>query len=105
MTQPAVLHQFLLRQRLLQISPGPSCQNDSRSFCPPHLAGPTAEFPITEDSITTQQLVFLRMARLQDSAQLAKVGLYRAVGHGREGGREGHPVLALLLHPPPGVHN
>lgn len=32
-----------------------------------------AEFPITQDSITTQQLVYLRMARLQDPAQLAKV--------------------------------
>ncbi|PRW58899.1 rubisco small subunit N-methyltransferase [Chlorella sorokiniana] len=35
--------------------------------------GVRAEFPITQDSITTQQLVYLRMARLQDPAQLAKI--------------------------------
>eukprot|EP00887_Chlorella_sp_A99_P004667 scaffold4.g4667.t1 len=30
------------------------------------------EFPITQDGITTQQLAYLRLARLQDPAQLAK---------------------------------
>ena len=38
-----------------------------------HAAGPREQFPITEDRITTQHLVYLRMARLQDPAQLAKV--------------------------------
>ena len=34
--------------------------------------GAKAEFPIFEDRIATQQLVYLRLARLQNAAQLAK---------------------------------
>lgn len=43
---------------------------------PFHCPGVRAEFPITQDSITTQQLVYLRLARLQDSAQLAKASCW-----------------------------
>ena len=37
-------------------------------------AGPKVEFPIFEDRIATQHLVYLRMSRLQDPAQLMQVG-------------------------------
>lgn len=77
------------------------CQSDAPcpTRHPPHtLTNPTAlppfrcpgvraEFPITQDSITTQQLVYLRLARLQDSAQLAKAS---CVG---QGGGEGGLAL------------
>lgn len=60
----------------------PAVAPDWHGPCPHPLLppGPTTEFPITEDSFTTQQLVFLRMARLQDPAQLAKVRGEVAVG-------------------------
>ena len=40
---------------------------------PPSRAAAPQEFPITQDGLTTQQLAYLRLARVQDPAQLAKV--------------------------------
>lgn len=53
------------------------------SFLPP---GTTQEFPISQDGLTTQQLVYLRFSRLQDPAQLAKVGKSCGAACVHEGG-------------------
>lgn len=71
---------------------GPVCRPPPPGLdpCPPPaplvwLPDVRAEFPITQDSITTQQLVYLRLARLQDSAQLAKASGVGRVGVGQGG--------------------
>lgn len=43
-------------------------------------AGPKEQFPIFEDRIATQHLVYLRLARLQNPAQLAKASRCADVG-------------------------
>lgn len=50
-----------------------------------HLhTGVKAEFPVFEDRIATQHLVYLRLARLQDPAQLARVCVHHALSFGRD---------------------
>lgn len=50
--------------------------------CPCAPAGPRQEFPIFEDRMPTQMLTYVRLARIQDPAQLAKVGWAGSAGLG-----------------------